>query len=171
MGVLSGEQLKALSSGERPLISPWLDEEELEKATGKLFKRPQGGIRGDRYCLRLDSGASLVKGDSGREELKAVELEDGSYVYVIPPHRSVVVSTVERVTMPGHLFGCVTPHLDYMEAGIRRFVQLVEPGFNDVVRLHLHNDTDEAIKLHLYRGIAHLVVCTIEPNVEELHAA
>lgn len=164
MGVLSGAEIKALSLGERPLICPYCDEVALEEALDVRYKEPKRTGNDDYYCLHLDADAELIHPDDTRERITAAEKEDGTYVFVLTPGASVIVRTVERVTMPAGLFGIAVPHIDYVAQGVRRFAQIVPPGFTGPVPLHLHNDGKAPIELSLYRGIAHLVVCRMETD-------
>lgn len=169
-GILADFEIENLCQGDRPMISPFhmgkVKEEKNEDGTVK--KVVSYGCSEFGYDIRLstkvtlcvkDTYASLDPKQSIAEDwLDAdLEIDTSNSFYVMKPGSILLVQTVERFIMPDDVVGIVYDKSTYSRLGLLVPSAVLEPGWEGILTLCLHNASLHPVRIYPNEGIAQII--------------
>lgn len=81
---------------------------------------------------------------------------NGRKAFVIPPHSSVLVTTMEKVEVPSNALGFVQGKSTYMRCGLLVNTTPLEPGWRGHLTMNLVNTSGAYIIVYVGEGIAQM---------------
>lgn len=167
IGLLNDRQIKEICRAYR-MISPF-DESKImaiEPDAGVPRSILSYGLEGFEYCLRASDEVKLLVAQTGNpidpKEFEPVlyttvpERDKAKNAFLIPPHTTALVLTVETLTMPPSILGLIYGKSTYDRVGLMTFAGQVKPGWSGRLIVEMFNANDAPILLYAGEGICSL---------------
>lgn len=162
MSILTDIEIDSLCRGDKPMISPYINE-PIRHVDGR--KVLSYGLSSMGYDVRLDTNFKLFTNinsvlidpkDLNPRTLVDIEatIDGGDTYIIIPPHGYVLGNTIESFDIPDDVMTVAVGKSSYARSSILINVTPIEPGFQGHVVIEISNGTSLPVKVYANEGIS-----------------
>jgi dCTP deaminase len=162
--ILSDFDLMNYLNSKRLVIEPF--SREIVRENGIDFR-----ITDEIAYHRKDLGADFVMDPSDAKMIEnAFEVKKSQESMVVGPHEQVLLSTVEKVSMPDDIVGLVEIRTTWARHGFSMPPTIIDAGFSGTVTLCVTNNSPYGIRLKPNTRFAHVVFVKATSSVQSSYA-